>query len=129
MRGDDAAALSAVVLGCGVAPSRLMTARTGRGRTLLVEAASKGLATCVAIIIDAWGADVDGFSSEDQGTARALNIYIHTFVKFDAFLMHLSPSSIRDRRLPCVIIVTFHELLSIMKSDEFCDLTREHSTP
>jgi hypothetical protein len=69
VRGDDAGALSAVVTGCGVAPSRLMAARTGRGRTLLVEAASKGLATCVALIVDAWGADIDGYSSEDQGTA------------------------------------------------------------
>ena len=37
---------------------------------------------------------------------RALNI--HTFVKFDEFLMNLSPNLIRDRRTPYLTIVKFN---------------------
>ena len=55
---------------------------------------------------------VPGSGDEDDdattpGTAgRALNI--HTFVKFDGFLMNLSPNSIRDRGNPYLIIVKFN---------------------
>ena len=36
--------------------------------------------------------------------------YSHIFAKFDAFLMNLSPKSIRDRRVSYVIIVKLDEI-------------------
>lgn len=99
MRGDDAAALAFAVRGCGVSAARLLKPHRGR-RPLLAEvcawvaatvttrvslqspscvggclgcqAAARGAATCVALLVDAFGADVNDAS--DGAGSSALHL-------------------------------------------------------
>ena len=50
-----------------------------------------------------------------EQASRALNI--HTFVKFDEFLMYLSPNLVIDRRNPYVVIVKFTQCRRILRFD------------
>lgn len=68
-RGDDAQALSIVMKSTLISPERLLSSRSSQGRPLLVEASKKGCATCVALLIDAYGADIDVVTSNDLCTS------------------------------------------------------------